>query len=184
MLTLGKTKLIAKKHTHRKIWMYKRANFDEANTTLQCIPSFCLPANDIDSLRSQWYSFFMSTMSTFIPTKSIKPNQRLPYITDSLKRDIQRKLKLYKEPQHRSRLVKIQQQKLPPICVRPRQTSSNPSRISGLPTTNSRQRKLESPLQNNTTARSSPNFLNERHPVSALLPRPAPPIFPPLQARS
>ena len=97
VLTLGKTKLIAKKHTRRKIWMYKRANFDEANTTLQCIPSFCLPANDVDSLWSQWYTFFMSTMSTFIPTKSIKPNQRLPYITDSLKRGIQRKLKLYKE---------------------------------------------------------------------------------------
>ena len=97
VLTLGKTQLIAKKHTRRKIWLYKRVNFEEANTTLQCIPSICLPANDVDSLWSQWYTFFMSTMSIFIPSKTIKPNQRLPYITDSLKCDIQRKLKLYKE---------------------------------------------------------------------------------------
>ena len=55
------------------------------------------PANDVDSLWTQWLDYFMTTMSQTIPSKVIKQNHNLPYLADDLVSAIRRKLKLYKD---------------------------------------------------------------------------------------
>ena len=77
--------------------MYRDADFDSANATLHCLSSRSFPANDVDSLWYQWSDFFMTTMSQFIPSKVIKQNQKLPYLTNSLKSALKKKLKVFKD---------------------------------------------------------------------------------------
>ena len=69
---------VPKRHTCRKIWIYKRANFEEANTTLQSIPSYCLPASDVDSLWSQWLHDYHGQFHT-LQNHQTKPKPALHY---------------------------------------------------------------------------------------------------------
>ena len=81
----------------RKVWLCSQADFDSANQTLQCLSSRSFPANDVDTLWTQWYDFFMTTISQSIPSKIVKPRHKLPYLTDNLQRALKRKLKLFQE---------------------------------------------------------------------------------------
>ena len=83
--------------TGAAVWLCGQANFDSANQTLQCLSSRSFPANDVDTLWTQWYDFFMTTISQSIPSKIVKPRRKLPYLTDNLQRALKRKLKLFQE---------------------------------------------------------------------------------------
>ena len=96
LLTLSNSFPPPRKSIRRKIWMYKDADFDSANATLHCLSSNSFPADDVDSLWHQWYDFFMTTMSQFIPSKVVKQNQTLPYLSNQLKKALKKKLKLFK----------------------------------------------------------------------------------------
>ena len=97
LLSLNRPQFATKKPSHRQIWLYKQADFQTANSLLQCFSSHSLPANDVNSLWTQWLDYFMTTMSQTIPSKVIKQNHNLPYLTDDLVSAIRRKHKLYKD---------------------------------------------------------------------------------------
>ena len=80
----------------RKVWLYKQADFETANTTLQCLSSDSFPANDINSLWTQWYDFFMTTISQTIPSKVIKRRHNLPFLTSQLTKAIRKKFRLFR----------------------------------------------------------------------------------------
>ena len=84
------------KSIKRKVWLFKKADFKEANHILQIVPVDSLPASDVDNLWTQWRDFFMITMQHSIPTKIIRQGQNLPYLTKALTRSIKHKLKLFK----------------------------------------------------------------------------------------
>ena len=102
LLRLNKT--TSKSH-HRKIWLYKKADFDEANSTLQCLSADSFPSEDVYTLWSQWLDFFMNTMSQTIPSQVIKHRHSLPFLTKDLKKAVKRKLKLFKQ----AKLLKTKQ---------------------------------------------------------------------------
>lgn len=81
----------------RKVWLDDQAESDSANHILQCLSSHSFPANDVDTLWTQWHNFFMTTISQSIPSKVVKPNRKLSYLTVNLKRALKRKLKLFQE---------------------------------------------------------------------------------------
>ena len=102
LLRLNKT--TSKSH-RRKIWLYKKADFDEANSTLQCLSADSFPSEDVYTLWSQWLDFFMNTMSQTIPSQVIKHRHSLPFLTKDLKKAVKRKLKLFKQ----AKLLKTKQ---------------------------------------------------------------------------
>ena len=100
LLSLNRPSSATKKTFRRQVWLYKQADFQTANSLFQCFSSDSLPANDVDSLWTQWLDYFMTTTSQTIPSKVIKPNHNLPYLTDDLVSAVWRKLKLYKDARH------------------------------------------------------------------------------------
>ena len=55
----------------RKIWLYKKADIDVANSTLQCLSADPFPSEDVNTLWSQCLDFFMNTMTQAIPSRVI-----------------------------------------------------------------------------------------------------------------
>ena len=80
----------------RKVWLYKKADFDTANLTQQCIPTSFFP-DDVDGFWSQWYDLFMTTMTDCIPQKNISNRRNRPYITNDVTSLIRKKERLYKQ---------------------------------------------------------------------------------------
>ena len=71
-LTLANHHIPTHKNRHRKIWLYKNADFDTANSTLTCLPTAIFSDNDVNKFWTEWYDVFMSVMAETIPTKQIK----------------------------------------------------------------------------------------------------------------
>ena len=71
LLRLNKTTTPPSKSHRRKIWLYKKADFDEANSTLQCLSADSFPSEDVNTLWSQWLDFFMNTMRQAFHLKSL-----------------------------------------------------------------------------------------------------------------
>ena len=93
LLSLNKPLPPPKKVHCRKIWLYKQADFETANSSLSRFPNVFLPVNDVDFHWCQWYNFFMTTISQNIPTKVIKLKQKnLPYLTQNLMMVIRKKI--------------------------------------------------------------------------------------------
>ena len=105
LLRLKKTTIPPSKSHRRKIWLYKKADFDEANATLQCLSADSFPSEDVNILWSQWLDFFMNTMTQAIPSQVIKHRHSLPFLTKDLKKAVKRKLKLFKQ----AKLLKTKQ---------------------------------------------------------------------------
>ena len=80
------------KTTRRQVWLYKKADFDPANDSLQRIPSSMFPDDDVDNFWSQWYD-----LSSFIPKKTISSHKQLPYISKDLLILIRKKQRLFKQ---------------------------------------------------------------------------------------
>ena len=87
------------KRVRRKVWIYKQADFDTANDTLQCLPSdiYLDNSNDIDSFWIKWRDFFLATMSSCIPCKNISSTKRLPYLNKDLTLLIRKKQRRFKQ---------------------------------------------------------------------------------------
>jgi len=79
----------------RKVWLYKRADFDSANHTLSCIPPSFFPDKDVNVFWQQWADLFLTTMSSFIPSKSISPHRNLPYFSKELILLVRRKQRCF-----------------------------------------------------------------------------------------
>lgn len=71
LLRLNKTTTPPSKGHRRKIWLYKKADFNEANSTLRCLSADSFPTEDVNTLWSHWLDFFMNTMTQAIPSKSL-----------------------------------------------------------------------------------------------------------------
>ena len=97
LLRINKMTTHSSKNRQRKIWLYKKANFDEAKAILQCLSTESFPSDDVNTLWTQWLDFFTLTMSKTIPSKIIKHRHRLPYLTNNLMNAVKRKLKLFKQ---------------------------------------------------------------------------------------
>ena len=95
-LCLTKPHPPTKKVIRRKVWLYKQADFESANAILQCLSSESFPANDINSLLSQWHDFYMTTMSQSIPSKVVKSSSNLPYLSKDLVAATQKKACLFR----------------------------------------------------------------------------------------
>ena len=91
LVSLGVSPPPLPKTSRRKVWLYKRADFDSANRSLSCIPSFFFPGKDVNAFWQQWADLFLTTMSTFIPSKSILPRRNLPYFSKELVLLVRRK---------------------------------------------------------------------------------------------
>ena len=85
------------KTARRQVWLYKKADFDSANDSLQRIPSSMFQDDDVDNFWSQWYDLYMTTMSSFIPKKTISSHKQLPYISKDLLILIRKKQRLFKQ---------------------------------------------------------------------------------------
>ena len=85
------------KSTRRQVWLYKKADFVSVNDSLHRIPSSMFPDDDVDNFWSQWYDLYMSTMSSFIPKKTISSHKQLPYISKDLLILIRKKQRLFKQ---------------------------------------------------------------------------------------
>ena len=93
-LQLSTPKLKTARH---QVWLYKKADFDSANDSLQRIPSSMFQDDDVDNFWSQWYDLYMTTMSSFIPKKTISSHKQLPYISKDLLILIRKKQRLFKQ---------------------------------------------------------------------------------------
>ena len=91
-----------KRVPRRRVWLYKLADFEAANTILQCLFSNSLPANDIDSLWSQWFDCYMTAISHTVPSKVVKRDHNLPFLSKELIAAMCKKAHLYKEAKRRS----------------------------------------------------------------------------------
>ena len=75
-----------------KVWLYKQADFDTANTTLQCLPTSIYSKDDVNTFWAEWSDVFMTDT---ILTKEIKPKTKVPDLTDELLHLIRKKCRLY-----------------------------------------------------------------------------------------
>ena len=63
----------------RKVWLYKQADFDTANSTLQCLPTTLFSMEDVNDFWAEWSAVFMTVMKDTIPTKFIKVCFLVPF---------------------------------------------------------------------------------------------------------
>ena len=69
------------KHQPRKLWLYKKADFDSAKHSLKCIPTCSLP-DDPQSLWTMCVNLFLATMKDFIPCKHVRAkSNKIPYLS-------------------------------------------------------------------------------------------------------
>ena len=84
------------KNRRRKIWLYKSADFETANSTLKCLPTAIFSDDDVNKFWTEWYDVFMTVMEETIPTKQIKPKTKVPYLTEELLHLVRKKCRLHK----------------------------------------------------------------------------------------
>ena len=84
------------KRSRRKVWLYKQADFDTANATLQCLPTSMYSADDVNNFWAEWSDVFMTVIADTIPTKCIKPKSKVPYLTDDLIHLVRKKCRLFR----------------------------------------------------------------------------------------
>ena len=58
-----------------------------------------IPGNDINSLWSQWYDFYMTVTSKTVPLKWIKISNNLPFLNNDLMKTVRRKALLFRQAQ-------------------------------------------------------------------------------------
>ena len=80
----------------RVMWLYQRADFEHANSSLESYQFNPSSSTPIDDTWKEWYSTFMNTMSSSIPTRVIKRPNGLPYLTSNLVRLIRLKHRSFK----------------------------------------------------------------------------------------
>ena len=83
------------RRNRRKVWLYKQADFDTANTTLQCLPSSIYSKDDVNTFWTEWSDVYMTVITETIPTKQIKPKTKVPYLIDELLHLVRKKCRLY-----------------------------------------------------------------------------------------
>jgi len=94
LLTLSNVKPPHVKPTKRRVWIYQQADFDLANDKLAELS--INETQPVDSVWTDWYAHFMSTMTEAIPSKLVKPSNNLPYLTSDLLKLIRMKHRLFK----------------------------------------------------------------------------------------
>ena len=81
----------------RKVWLYKQADFETANNTLQCLPTSIYSQNDVNTFWVEWLDVFMTIIDETIPSKQIKPKTKVPYLTADLLYLVRKKCRLFKQ---------------------------------------------------------------------------------------
>lgn len=79
-LYLNWTKCLPKKVT-RRFWSYSRADWASICSDLESLPS---NSNDADSFWVSWKSYFLSTLSSHIPTRVCRVKKSLPWMSAGL----------------------------------------------------------------------------------------------------
>lgn len=79
----------------RKLWLYKQVDFKSPNDTLQCLPTSIYSQNGINIFWTDWYDVFMTVIDECIPSKTIKPKTRMPYVTAGLLHLVHKKCRLF-----------------------------------------------------------------------------------------
>lgn len=95
-LTLTNRHVPTHNNRRRKIWLYKSADFETANSTLKCLPTAIFSDDDVNKFWTEWYDVFMTVMAETIPTKQIKPKTKVPYLTTELLHLVRKKCRLHK----------------------------------------------------------------------------------------
>ena len=94
-VTLKNCRPSSRKSKHRKVWLYKQADFDTANTMLQCLPTALYSMDDVNSFWREWYDIFSTVIAETIPRKNIKPKSKVPYISADLIHLVRKKHRLF-----------------------------------------------------------------------------------------
>ena len=83
-----------------QISKYKKANWDNIKANLDIIHSDILKTNntaDIDSIWKLFKTRLVKSIETNVPSKMLTYKHRLPWVTNSLRKLINKKIKLYKK---------------------------------------------------------------------------------------
>ncbi len=84
------------KALRRKFGLYKKADFKSVKNALRNIPTSFLSDTDVYLFWSTWFNVFMATMSKFIRSKRSPSTRKLPHITKSIIKLMQKKVRLYR----------------------------------------------------------------------------------------
>lgn len=93
-VTLNNCRPPSRKTNHKKVWLYKQAVFDTANSTLWCLPTAMYSTNDVNSFGLEWYDIFTTIITETIPSRKIKPKSKVPYTTADLVHLVRKKAPL------------------------------------------------------------------------------------------
>ena len=90
------------RETPRKIYKYNKANWENIKTDIENIHKEIINSYDALDINKLWEIFktkLIITVEKNIPSKMLRSSHRLPWITDKLRRLINKKNKLFKKAQ-------------------------------------------------------------------------------------
>ena len=118
-ITLTSHHIPQRKSKRMKIWIYKKADFDTANSTLKWLPSSIFSSDNVNNYCAEWSDVFTTVMTETIPTKQFKLRSKVPYLTDKLLHFVRKNgsLQSRKTGWHSQSMIKVHKNQEP--CHRP-----------------------------------------------------------------
>ena len=84
----------------RKIWKYSHADFDAITDCLDTVDWNSLLMDDVDTSWSNWKTCFLHIMDLCIPSSTVKPNRRVPWINHAVLQAIRKRKALFRIFRH------------------------------------------------------------------------------------